>query len=732
MQALVQTQPLQSTPVSLQQVPPNVKNIDPIVQSTADTWLSIASLAETLNDTTTLIRAYHSVLAHDPLSVTALVSLANFYRSTDAFDKAVHYYEKAVALDSTLAEVWSLLGHSYLMLDELQKAYNAYQQALYHLADPNVPRLWHGIGILYDRYGSLEYAEEAFAKVLELDPKFDKANEIYFRLGIIYKHQGKFNQALDCFNYILTNPPQPLKQWDIWFQIGNVLENIGVWENAKIAYENVLLQNDRHAKVLQQLGCLYAMNNNLNFYNPEKALNYLLRSLEVDSEDSTTWYHLGRIHMIRSDYNAAYEAFQQAVNRDARNPIFWCSIGVLYYQIYQYRDALDAYTRAIRLNPYISEVWYDLGTLYETCNNQLTDALDAYKQAARLEPDNTHIRERLDALTNQLSTQQGNINQKIEYQKKNENIPLMLQPTLQPDLLNPLNMGQNYNKVHLNPTILPNQALHPIGPQPPSLIPPILNHEKSLPQKRPFENNINKLVSAAVSNSKSSNKSTPQSGQQKQKRAKTKKSVNNSKSQITKNADNPSSKILSKSINIATQSSKSNGKETKNKSVNIKEKNSAKGSSKKSKSSEKTKSDYQKINNKSNSNKNVTVSDKKVTNVAEKIEKEDNKMAKIENLSKIEIKNTNECVNKPVLLPIQNLALEPDRGINIVNTKSVANSSIPRSGIDNLINATKYTAENHDPMAVKIQLPRLKEITGHIGPTIPNKTNMHENSHDLN
>lgn len=67
--------------------------------------------------------------------------------------------------------------------------------------------------------------------------------------------------------------------------------------------------------------------------------------------------------MSQQKYPKAYEAYQQAVYRDGKNPTFWCSIGVLYYQINQYRDALDAYSRAIRLNPYISEVWYDLGTL---------------------------------------------------------------------------------------------------------------------------------------------------------------------------------------------------------------------------------------------------------------------------------------------------------------------------------------------------------------------------------
>jgi glucose repression mediator protein len=111
------------------------------------------------------------------------------------------------------------LGHCYLMMDDLQQAYSAYQQALYHLRDPKVscfnqpylrfaiadkqiqePKLWYGIGILYDRYGSLEHAEEAFSQVMRMQPDFEKANEIYFRLGIIYKQQQKYQQSLEVCN----------------------------------------------------------------------------------------------------------------------------------------------------------------------------------------------------------------------------------------------------------------------------------------------------------------------------------------------------------------------------------------------------------------------------------------------------------------------------------------------------------------------------------------------------
>ncbi|ORY97359.1 hypothetical protein BCR43DRAFT_438612 [Syncephalastrum racemosum] len=330
------------------------------------TWLSMGNLAEMMADYDKATTCYESALRHNPYSINALTQIASLCRGREQFSRAVEFFKRILAIQENNGETWAALGHCYLMMDNLQDAYHAYQQALYHLSNPKDPKLWYGIGILYDRYGSLEHAEEAFSAVMKMDSKFEKANEIYFRLGIIYKQQQKFDLSLQ-------------------------------YELAKEAYERVLAENPDHAKVLQQLGWLYHQQNT-SFCNQSLAIQYLTRSLKSDSNDAQSWYLLGRCYMAEQNYNKAYEAYQQAVYRDARNPTFWCSIGVLYYQINQYRDALDAYSRAIRLNPYISEVWYDLGTLYESCNNQVQDALDAYQRAAELDPSNPHIKQRLELL----------------------------------------------------------------------------------------------------------------------------------------------------------------------------------------------------------------------------------------------------------------------------------------------------------------------------------------------
>lgn len=363
-------------------------------------WFRVGSLGELMHDYDRAIQAYENVLRHNPANVKALTQIASIHRIREQYNKAVEYFQRILQIDNNNGEVWGALGHCYLMLEDLQKAYASYQQALYHLPNPKDPNLWYGIGILYDRYGSYEHAEESFTAVLKMDPKFEKANEILFRLAIIYKQQMKYDQSLEFFHQILPTPPRPLLQADIWFQIGHVYELRKEFALAKEAYERVLKETPNHAKVLQQLGWLHY--NNPQLGGVDVAVGYLMKSLESEPGDGQTWYVLGRCYMQQQKYRKAYDAYQQAVYRDGRNPTFWCSIGVLYYQINQFRDALDAYSRAIRLNPYLSEVWYNLGTLYESCN-QVSDSLDAYNRAAELDPNNKHIQQRLVQLRQQLT-----------------------------------------------------------------------------------------------------------------------------------------------------------------------------------------------------------------------------------------------------------------------------------------------------------------------------------------
>ena len=59
----------------------------------------------------------------------------------------MEFFQRALGIQQDNGEVWSALGHCYLMQDDLQKAYAAYQQALYLLPNPKV-----GVAFVHRNY----------------------------------------------------------------------------------------------------------------------------------------------------------------------------------------------------------------------------------------------------------------------------------------------------------------------------------------------------------------------------------------------------------------------------------------------------------------------------------------------------------------------------------------------------------------------------------------------------
>lgn len=433
-------------------------------------WFRIGVLQSAMNDRERALDAFERVLLVNPSNVRAMTQAGAVLAKKECYPQAVSYLQRAISSDSTCGEAWAVLAHCYVMTDDLQKAYQAYQSALSHLPNPRDPNLWYGIGLLYDRYGSLDNALEAFLAVLNISPDFERADEVCFCIGIIYKEQQNFEEALKYFQKVVTaaNPPPPLTRADGWYQIGHVNELKRDIPTAFEMYKAALAENSKHPKTLQNIGWLEHQHNN----NSAEAIRLLKMSADLDPSDGQTWYLLGRVYMALREFRQAYDAYQQAVYRDGRNATFWCSIGVLYYQMNQYRDAMDAYSRAIRLNPYVSEVWYDLGTLYESCG-QNADAIDAYRRAAELAPDNTQITARLAVLENSMTPAA------LQQQQQAAQAAASQAQGMQPGQVQP--EMHHAGQPHLQSHAMLNRPMAPLGPMAQPLQQQKLPHQAALP-----------------------------------------------------------------------------------------------------------------------------------------------------------------------------------------------------------------------------------------------------------
>lgn len=442
-------------------------------------WSRFGSLSTKLKEYDHAIAAFQHVLDINPSNVSAMTQAGAVFAKKECYPQAIKFLQRATDIDSSRGEAWAVLAHCYVMTDDLEKAHQAYQNALNHLSDPNDPNLWYGIGLLFDRYGCLQQALDAFRFSLSVAPDFERADEVRFCIGIICKEQNNLDEALDYFKMVIdiADPPPPLTRADGWYQIGHTSELKSDIPTAIDMYRKALNENPKHPKTLQNLAWLEYDQNQ----NPMEAIRLLKLCTESDSKDGYTWYLLGRVLMEIRDFEQSYNAYQQAISSDRKNAIFWCSIGVLYYQLRQYNDAMDAYSQTIKLNPCLPEAWYDLGTLYESCN-QNGDALVAYRRAAELSPDNSQIAARITVLElnqNTTDAQQQQQSHQGEQQQgqhatASQSIPSATQQVVlsQPLQMHPDRQLKQSNIIsQLNPIAVGSRTLDPPPPLPQSPIP---------------------------------------------------------------------------------------------------------------------------------------------------------------------------------------------------------------------------------------------------------------------
>ena len=96
------------------------------------------SFSELLGNLDDAMAAYEHALRANPNSIQAMNSISLILRTREEFGKAVDYLQAILKIDATNGEAWGSLGHCYLMMDDLQQAYAAYQSALVNLRNPKV------------------------------------------------------------------------------------------------------------------------------------------------------------------------------------------------------------------------------------------------------------------------------------------------------------------------------------------------------------------------------------------------------------------------------------------------------------------------------------------------------------------------------------------------------------------------------------------------------------------
>ncbi len=110
------------------------------------------------------------------------------------------------------------------------------------------------------------------------------------------------------------------------------------------------------------------------------------RSSNILQKARQQWLEAGNMFLHRKDYQAALDAYMQAILLDHNDSTAYAGRGEAFYRLKQYKDALAAIQQAIDLNPTIALTWDNKGRILHALA-RYEEALATLEQAIHFDPD---------------------------------------------------------------------------------------------------------------------------------------------------------------------------------------------------------------------------------------------------------------------------------------------------------------------------------------------------------
>jgi tetratricopeptide (TPR) repeat protein len=138
------------------------------------------------------------------------------------------------------------------------------------------------------------------------------------------------------------------------------LAESGRLEEAKSAFEEILLDEPRNADVLYNLGMCFT-----ELGQPDKAITVLTKSMEYNPKHSNSYVALGYAYTKTGDSESAKSYFLEALERDPHNPYAMRNLGSLLGKSGDIEKSLYYLEKAYKINPSDPNTVYGLAYCYQ-------------------------------------------------------------------------------------------------------------------------------------------------------------------------------------------------------------------------------------------------------------------------------------------------------------------------------------------------------------------------------
>jgi tetratricopeptide (TPR) repeat protein len=316
---------------------------------------------------------------------------------------------------------------NYHRANQLVEAERGYCQILD--VQPEHPDALYGLGVIMQRKGEYQTAENLLKRLVQVQPNNIKA---WFSLGVLHQIQDQLLEGQKAYEQALTLQPQsPTISLAIYHNLGYSLQKQGKWTEAIACYQKarelqpdsmeaeVGLANALHAqgKLPSEEQARYAAIN-LDLGNKRRqaddlkvAIEYYQQAIAMQPDWADAHYNLGLALQKQGKWTEAIACYQKARelqpdsieaevglanvlhaqgNLSSQEQTCYAAInldlGNKRRQVDDLKVAIEYYQQAIAMQPDWAEAHYNLGLALQK-QGKWAEAIACYQKARELQPD---------------------------------------------------------------------------------------------------------------------------------------------------------------------------------------------------------------------------------------------------------------------------------------------------------------------------------------------------------
>jgi type IV pilus biogenesis/stability protein PilW len=146
----------------------------------------------------------HKALQREPGNANVLSNLGVVHLQFQEYDKAINYFQQAVAADPRLTEAYVNMGIAQMNSRKYKDAVESFRQAL---ADPlftDPERAYYNLGLAFYRLGNYDAAIKAFQDAIKRNPKYILP---LYGIALVLNRTDHFSEAAETLDKALEFDP---------------------------------------------------------------------------------------------------------------------------------------------------------------------------------------------------------------------------------------------------------------------------------------------------------------------------------------------------------------------------------------------------------------------------------------------------------------------------------------------------------------------------------------------